>query len=155
MGGSPGTPSTRPGKRSTRTRNRKQRGTPGFSTPGFALNCTVNQTLTASTYHDIDASGYVTSTNGTVLRPTSVCVRAASSAPASLRVVAQTSSNGGDWVDVYSTATTIVGATCQLYRCRAPKATDFKTYARWRFISNGSPVVAGYVTFGVRDPLSA
>lgn len=133
---------------------RGTRSTAAFQSPGFALNLTVNTTLTASTVHYETANSALTAASA-VLRPTSICVRAASATPTNLVVTAQTSNDGTTWTTVYESAVTLIGTNAQLYRLRAPRNIEFKFYARWGLLSSGAPVIAGYVTFGVRDPVGA
>lgn len=137
-------------KRRIKSRRRSRRTTIGFQPVSTARQLIINSTLASSSY------SYWSLGDGSFLcKATSLTVRCAASTPTNIRFSVDFSEDGQNWAMLWSSATGLVGTTPTLIRLRIPRYCDPQPYYRWSAISSGTPTLAGYALFSVRDPPSS
>lgn len=142
-------------RRTRRRTHKRKRWTAGLQPLSSPQRVNVNTTLTASSNHYWAVEGTSTST---FCKPSSISIRVASAIPTNFRVFLQYSnspnpSSDSDWTSVWSSATTVISTTGLFVRLRAPRSLDPRASYRWGAVSSGTPVLAGWVTFSIMDPI--
>lgn len=135
-------------RRKNKTKKSK-RTTSGFQPIYTTTQLPINTIVTSGANGEWDVGD-----GSAFYRASSLVVRAAASTPSNLRFVAVSRSDPTtqEWVQVWSSATSVIGTNSQLIRIRTPRMLDPNLYQGWRAVTSGSITMAGWCNFTKFDP---